>query len=326
MRVGVWRWQDRSARSCRQPAFPEQKTARTMQERGGQKICGLGVIFLGVGCWKNNCRPCQIWPMAQCESRIECPSRAHVSHLSICPQRRKEKEEQHRYFHFKIVTEADFKVLLLHWRRAIPCTPCLLALCAVRLRHCLHDTKCLHVTARACRDLMYERMRVDVGPACCAYAAVWLLFFFILLCQCSSDTHMLPARGPYSTTKAHSHILLGLCRDATAHSALLPCSCSHAGALFCRLPCLCSSTTACSCLLERGANRSPRGGSDLDVGPLLSPKSPSVTQITSKRVARSSAGAGVMYPPPFCGRSRSIPQVLVSDVQPLVKSSLWDRK
>ena len=35
---------------------------------------------------------------------------------------------------------------------------------------------------------------------------------------------------------------------------------------------------------------------------------------------RSSAGAGVIYPPFFGGHSRSIPQSVILDVQPLVKS------
>ena len=38
-----------------------------------------------------------------------------------------------------------------------------------------------------------------------------------------------------------------------------------------------------------------------------------------REVVRSSAGAGVIYPP-FWGHSRSIPQGMILDVQPLVKS------
>ena len=48
------------------------------------------------------------------------------------------------------------------------------------------------------------------------------------------------------------------------------------------------------------------------------------SEITSKRVVRSSAGAYAIYPPfwgSFGGHSRTIPQGMVPDVQPLVKSS-----
>ena len=39
-----------------------------------------------------------------------------------------------------------------------------------------------------------------------------------------------------------------------------------------------------------------------------------------REVVRSSAGAGVVYPSFFGGHSRSIPQGMILDVQPLVKS------
>ena len=39
-----------------------------------------------------------------------------------------------------------------------------------------------------------------------------------------------------------------------------------------------------------------------------------------REVVRSSAGAGVVYPPFFRGHSRSIPQGMILAVQPLVKS------
>ena len=40
----------------------------------------------------------------------------------------------------------------------------------------------------------------------------------------------------------------------------------------------------------------------------------------SSSFVRSSVGEGVVYPPPFGGYLRSIPQGMIFDVQPLVKS------
>ena len=48
-------------------------------------------------------------------------------------------------------------------------------------------------------------------------------------------------------------------------------------------------------------------------------------EITSKRVVRSSAG-GTPKTPPFWGDLCTIPQGMVPDVQPLVKSSFQERK
>ena len=44
-----------------------------------------------------------------------------------------------------------------------------------------------------------------------------------------------------------------------------------------------------------------------------------------KKVAGSSAGVGAMYPP-FGGYSQSIPQCVILNVYPLVKSSFWETK
>ena len=56
--------------------------------------------------------------------------------------------------------------------------------------------------------------------------------------------------------------------------------------------------------------------------PPFSPVFPLIWQLKSpqREVVRSSAGAGVVYPPFLGGHSRSIPQGMILDVQPLVKS------
>ena len=46
----------------------------------------------------------------------------------------------------------------------------------------------------------------------------------------------------------------------------------------------------------------------------------SVAESPRREVVRSSAGAGVVYPPFWGGHLRSIPQGMILDVQPLVKS------
>ena len=43
-------------------------------------------------------------------------------------------------------------------------------------------------------------------------------------------------------------------------------------------------------------------------------------KITSKRGCSPSAGVGVVIPPLFGGHSHSVPQGMILDVQPLVKS------
>ena len=42
----------------------------------------------------------------------------------------------------------------------------------------------------------------------------------------------------------------------------------------------------------------------------------SITESPRREVVRSSAGAGVIYPPLFWGHLRSIPQGMILDVQP----------